>query len=487
MLSSQWLLATITLTALAFGLTLPVGAQSTEPAEPVGRRFQVDPETGDDTADGIQQPFRTIAKAIRMAQAGDTIHLKPTIYRDYAGFYGKTGEPGRPITLDGHGAILEGADPLDPKGWTEVAPGLYRHDNLLPRFDDAMLGRWFFLFDGVPQHMGRTSKGPSALLKPPEDLKPGEWTYLKQAGQPEQPNGLLTGSFYVCLSTTQPLAAANIAIPVRSAGVQFSGDNRHLVIRNLTATHPYNDGFNIHGHCEDVLFENIQALECGDDGISAHETAEYEVRNFVSAGNSTGICDTGASRTTYDGVFIRNCLGHDLYFLDTGRYRVKNAIVLSSSSRALAVIGRQAAEPCRLTLENVLIIRSPDHPHEARITPNTVMTAKQVTFWNLDLHATGGKLTWQDSLIAGERKPRVILGRDVVWQAQANRYDLQSFRWDQTEFTSANWSDFPPKALQDQDSVWQALSPEQPPAAGQGADQKALARRFPQAKLPLSP
>ena len=76
---------------------------------------------------------------------------------------------------------------------------------------------------------------------------------------------MLEGAFYLRLPPGQKLEEANIFAPVRSAGVQFSGQgerhNAHLVIRNLTATHPHNDGFNIHGHCEDVLFENIRAIE----------------------------------------------------------------------------------------------------------------------------------------------------------------------------------------------------------------------------------
>ena len=70
----------------------------------------------------------TIAQAIKLAQPGDTIHLEPKVYRDYAGFYGKKGEPGRPITLDGHGARLEGSDPIDPAKWTDVAPGLFKNE-----------------------------------------------------------------------------------------------------------------------------------------------------------------------------------------------------------------------------------------------------------------------------------------------------------------------------------------------------------------------
>ena len=65
----------------------------------------------------------TIHHAIKVAVAGDTIHLEPKVYRDYAGFYLKKGEPGKPITLDGHGATLEGSDPIDPAKWREVSPG----------------------------------------------------------------------------------------------------------------------------------------------------------------------------------------------------------------------------------------------------------------------------------------------------------------------------------------------------------------------------
>ncbi|MEQ1749998.1 MAG: hypothetical protein ABL974_11280, partial [Prosthecobacter sp.] len=121
----------------------------------------------------------TIHAAIKAAQPGDTIHLEPKVYRDYAGFYGKKGEPGKPITLDGHGATLEGSDPIDVTKWREVSPGLFKNDALLPRLDDAITGRWFFLFNGKMQLMNRTSKGKSAPYKKPEELQPNEWTFIK--------------------------------------------------------------------------------------------------------------------------------------------------------------------------------------------------------------------------------------------------------------------------------------------------------------------
>ena len=330
----------------------------------------------------------TIAHAIKLALPGDTIHLEPKVYREYAGFYGKKGEPGRPVTLDGHGATLEGSDPVDPQKWREVSPGLFAADDLLPYLDDAVLGRWFFLFDGRMQHMGRTSKGAQAPLKKPGDLQAGEWTFVKDPSRAAQRPGQYHGTFFIKLSAGARLAEANIAVPMRSAGVQMSGDNAHLVIRNLTATHPYNDGFNIHGDCRDVVFENIRATECGDDGISAHETAEYRVDGFVSIGNSTGICDTVAARTSYNRVFIADCLGYDLFFLDDGRYRLANAIILSSAQNPFTVTGREDRH-CELELENVLFRRvGPVKP--ALIAKTAVVRAKRLTMENIEFDARGG-------------------------------------------------------------------------------------------------
>ncbi len=344
----------------------------------------------------------TIHHAIKAALPGDTIHLEPKVYRDYAGFYGKKGEPGKPITLDGHGATLEGSDPIDPTKWTEVSPGLFKNDALLPRLDDAITGRWFFLFNGKMQLMGRTSKGRSAPFKTPEELQPGEWTFIKGPPRADAKPLQTFGIFYLKLATGQKLADARIFMPVRSAGVQFSGDNAHLVIRNLTATHPYNDGFNIHGDCRDVVFENIRAIECGDDGISAHESAQYRVDGFVSIGNSTGICDTGTAQTSYKNIFLARNVAFDLYFLDEGRYSITNALVLSSAQNPLTITGRAKGD-CRITMDNVLIRRLTE-PSLGNIALNAVLEARNCTFENLDVKVIGAA-TWTNCVINGKPLP----------------------------------------------------------------------------------
>jgi hypothetical protein len=333
----------------------------------------------------IGQDVPTIHHAIKLAMPGDTIHLEPKVYRDYAGFYGKKGEPGKPITLDGHGATLEGSDPLDPAKWREVSPGLFANEDLMPALNEAVIGRWFFLFDDKMQLMGRTSKGRSAPLKKPEELQNGEWTFVKDPSREKPPSKAIYGTFFIKLAQSQKLV--NVSAPMRSAGVQFGGDNAHLVIKNLTATHPYNDGFNIHGDCRDVVFENIRAIECGDDGISAHESAQYRVDGFVSIGNSTGICDTVAAKTSYNRVFIADCIGYDLFFLDDGRYELTNAVIFSKAQNPFTVTGREDKH-CELEIDNVLFRRLVE-PRKGLIAKTALLRARRFTMEHFTFDARG--------------------------------------------------------------------------------------------------
>jgi hypothetical protein len=364
----------------------------------------------DDLHVGVDPAFPTIHHAIKAAKPGDTIHLEKKTYSDYAGFFGKKGEPGKPITLDGHGATLEGSDPLRPEQWQEIGPGLFAAADLLPRLDPAVVSRWFFLFNGRMQLMGCTSKGKHTPLKQPGELLAGEWTFVRDASREQAGSKQIYGTFFIKLAPGQKLADANIRAPARSAGVQFSGDNAHLVIRNLTATHAYNDGFNIHGDCRECVFENIRAIECGDDGISAHESAQYRVNGFVSIGNSTGICDTGTAETTYADVFISGCHAYDLYFLDEGRYKLRNALVISSAQNPFTVTGR-ATGNCSLTMENVLFRRVRE-PRTGQIASRAVVSGTRCTFEGMSFRIVG-EARFENSLLNGNPSEPGAKGADV--------------------------------------------------------------------------
>jgi hypothetical protein len=367
--------------------------------------YYVDPALGDDHAsglaakpDGPNGPVKTIARAIKAAQPGDTVNLATAVYKESAVFYNRVGEPGKPITLDGHGATLDGSDALNVADWPEVSPGLFRNDNLL-RLDDAVIQRWFFLWDGKMNHMGRTSKGLRPDFKKPEELQSGEWTFIKDETRSVPKAAQIYGSFYVKLPPGQKFADAHIAAPVRSAGVQMSGTNKWLVIRNVNAAHVYNDGYNIHGSCRDCVFEHIGAFECGDDGISAHDDCQYRVDGLVSIGNSTGIADTGDSITEYNHVFIRDCLGIDLLFFGTNRHVIHNGVVLSHAHTVASVSGGEpGAGKLSLTLDNVFIRRDAV-PAEARVGKDASLDLQHVTMLGFHLLAADGEITAHDTVI----------------------------------------------------------------------------------------
>ena len=446
----------------------------TFPTAAIAAELHVDPVAGNDQSDGISFPVRSIAQAIRHAQPGDTIHLRPVVYRDWAAFFDKSGEPGKPITLDGHGATLDGCDRLNPDSWSEVEPGLFASHDLLP-LTDAMIDRWFFVFNGRLNRMSRCSKGPSEPLKAPGDLLPFEWTFTKDNDRTTKARaGYINGSFWLKLPPNLPLSNANIDIPIRTAGVLIRGTSYHLVVRNLTATRPYNDGFNL-SDSRNVLLQNIKAINCGDDGISAHGTCHYRVEEFTSTGNATGICDTGNSETHYGKVLIRDCIGFDLYFLDTGRYSVSDALIESSAVRALYLQGRnKPSTPCRLTLNNVLLRRK-GSAGEIRINANCELTARNVTFMNLDLQATGGVVKFHRCYFGGTtaitppRKPHMHLWKDSVWQGSGNWYDLNSARVAQSTFTASTFAEFQNAVRSDKDSRWQTASPADVNKAGIGS------------------
>src|SRR5258708_36967856 len=133
----------------------------------------------------------------------------------------------------------------------------------------------------------------------------------------------------------QDLDAANIRYPARSSGVIESITGSHLTVRNLTSTHVYNDGFNIHGMTRDCRFENIASIECGDDGFSAHDDCQCEIDGFLSIGNSTGLADVGSSCTHYRHVTIRDCLGVDVLVMGDGDHSIEDGVITSTAHSPL--------------------------------------------------------------------------------------------------------------------------------------------------------
>lgn len=385
--------------------------------------------------DRANGPYKTIASAIRAAKAGDLIKLTPGTYKESVVFHDKAGEMGRPIVLDAQGSILDGSDDLDLSTWESLPNDVYKKTKLL-RMDDAILMRWFLLFDGKMQRMNRCSKGPSAPLKKPEELSCNEWTYVKE-----------DDALFIRIKP-----GTKVAAPMRSSGVVVDGVCKHLVIRNTISKHVYNDGYNIHGWCRDVHFENIKAFECGDDGVSAHDECEYECDGLEIARCATGITDTVFASTHYRNVTIRECDGFDLFFLTCNAHSVTDAVIHSKAARSVVIDGtRYNGGLCRVKLERVKVIRE-GNVQEIRVNPNSLLELSHVEAVNLNVMAVGGELRVYDSKLSGND---FLLWSATQWQGDRNEYHFKTWRKADQSYTPATFDQWRKTMKADAASVWQ--------------------------------
>lgn len=274
--------------------------------------LHVDPQSGDDSGDGSHtSPLRSTKRAVELARPGDTIFfLSGPLYQDVI-IKNKSGGPQRPIIIDGNNQTLVGSRVLEPSEWARIGEGIYQVSNPLSsggkELPASMLGRFFFVVDGRQSRMNRTSKGAKPPLPAVDDLRPGEWTYAD-------------GAFYMAFEPGKTPADHVIEAPVLQDGVAFRGNSSHWVVRNLNIMRFINDGINLHEDTRDILVENVLVEECGDDGMSAHETCEVEARNFIARRNSTGICHINESVSQNTQVLLEGNYGVNLYLLGCGRH-----------------------------------------------------------------------------------------------------------------------------------------------------------------------
>lgn len=294
--------------------------------------YYVDSVKGSDQNNGSEQaPFQNVSRAISRAAAGDVIQFvpgQPLIHQSIV-INNKSGTAEAPITIDGGNNTLVGTLPVDREGWQQVSPGLYRSTQLMAgslepgnaQRNNPQVNRMFFVFDGQPVLMGRSSKGSRAPFKKPEDLQPGEWTFDNAEAV-----------FYIAISPNQSLEDARIEVPVLQNGLATRGTTNHWRIRNLKVKRFVNDGFNFHGSSRDFMLENIAAEECGDDGMSAHGDCHVEVDGFVSKRNSTGICHIDNSHSINRNVVLEDNTAINLYLLGTGKHEFHHSRISSQNS-----------------------------------------------------------------------------------------------------------------------------------------------------------
>ena len=273
----------------------------------------VDPQRGDDARGGESRdlPVKTLARGLLLCGAGDVLDLTPGTapYLESLNFGARGGLPGRPIVVEGHGAVLSGLRPLPAEQWQDRGAGLWffptkvRYGSLLP-----------FLVrpDGT--------RVPAAAKA--DALAPGEAFW--------DANGVLLR----CAAGQQP-GELGLRGTMLAAGVALSGAS-HLTVRDLTCEYFANDGFNIHGSCQGLFFENIVARHNGDDGFSVHEDVGATVHGGWFHDNSFGIQDVTLSRSQYVGVRVENNRLHGVHF-NGGAHSLTDSLVQNNGVDQLRV------------------------------------------------------------------------------------------------------------------------------------------------------
>ncbi len=243
--------------------------------------WHVDNMAGRDDNDGRHpsSAFASILRALEACAPGDSIVLarsgKP--YHEGLVLSRTGGTPGTPLVIQGNGAVLSGFGPLPSNEWQMKSPGLWWHPMPVPHRRSAYLR-----FDGQ-----RIAKSASSSGLEPRAYVWDESGVLLRLPPDESPAGLKIDGTLI----------AN--------GVSLY-DASFIRVENLVAEGFANDGFNVHGDCQGIVFQTIEARDNGDDGFSVHEDGSTVVFNGWFHGNDYGIQDVHAARSSYFGVLVEN-------------------------------------------------------------------------------------------------------------------------------------------------------------------------------------
>ena len=303
-----------------------------------------------------EKPFSNFASALKAAKEGDTIKILKVDFpiRDAIVIKSRSN-----ITVDGSFNTFTGVKKVSAKDWKMLSPGLWKRDM---RLSKGIAMRYFQLHNGKQIRMGRFFKAPCKnSYKKVDELRNGEWTIIENPGTAQKRSFLY--SIYLKLDPSiTDITASGVEEPrlKQSNGIELSGKCRNLVFKNIICRNFWNDGFNIHNHVYNATFDTICAIDCGDDGISAHEDSIIKVRNFVSIGNSTGICHIDQVTADHHNCYIEDALGRDLYFKANKDTRLDNTfrnIFIKSSAAGGTFIGFSAQD--KLNIEKLTILLTP--------------------------------------------------------------------------------------------------------------------------------
>lgn len=299
-------------------------------ADTSARRISVDAQLSPAEAAKTPLTYSTLAAASAVLQPGDTLWIAPGSgpYRE-ALHIKESGTPERPIIIEGNNNEITGFAPLS--------------------FDQAstpVTVRWPF----VLRHKGKR--------------------ILQDASTQSFTGGITWNSEAKTLTLAPGTSAQGWEISARDFVIRISGVSYHTY-RNLIATGSRNDGFNIHGNCVGLFFENITGAQNLDEGFSAHAAASVEIRCARFYENDNGLLNIQESQLVLIDTDIYQNLGIGLGFNATSSIKARNVRVWGNGMIQLLLSGTASA-----SFENTSIYQN---PHTARPWASYMESARRPT------------------------------------------------------------------------------------------------------------
>lgn len=236
------------------------------------RDFFVSNARGDDLADGraavntasVSGPVRTIARALRLADKGDRIIIENTGKPYHESLSLCTGRQwgyrGKPFTIIGNGAILDGTAAIPREAWQHVAGDVFRFQ---PR---NLANQQLHLGDAPPRRLRpNTNSGQLPELEPLDWMLWGRHVYFRvEPGK---------------LPADYPLRNSAMTTGITLYHV------RHVRIENLVVQGFALDGINAHDGVYDCVLEGVTCRGNGRAGITVAGSSHIVVRDAVVGDN----------------------------------------------------------------------------------------------------------------------------------------------------------------------------------------------------------
>ncbi len=245
----------------------------------IGRDWYVDNVAGDDLWNGTEAapgaplgPTQTIAKALRMAGAGDRIVLANSgrPYQESISLVGNrhSGRVDRPFIIEGNGATLSGSAPV-PDRWEAVQNNTFRFPLQQLQYQQLFL-------DGLPARQLATTSRMSTV----NELQPLEWILSK-------------GHLYFRVEKDRLPHQYNPSFASQPTGITLY-KVRNAVVVDLFVQGFQIDGVQVHDSVGPVLLSGLTCRGNGRSGIAIRGASQAAIDDCL-------VGDNGRSQIFMDG------------------------------------------------------------------------------------------------------------------------------------------------------------------------------------------